>query len=64
MLSLSLFFIKLMGPQNDKIGVLEVRKIKTFFAAQPRRTDLLRICVSFSPRVLQWWYPYKIIEKR
>ena len=38
-----------MYPQNNKTGVLEVLEIKTFFAAQPWWTDLLRIYVG-SPR--------------
>ena len=32
-------------PQNDKIGLVEVPEIKTFFAAQPWSTDLLQIFV-------------------
>ena len=58
MLSLSLFFMELMYPQDDEIGVLEVLEIKILFAAQPWWTDL-----GFSPQVLHWCL-YKVIEKR
>ena len=53
-----------MYPQNDKIGVLVVPEIKTFFATQPWCRDLWRIFVRLFLRVLHWWYLYKVIEKR
>ena len=39
--------MKLVYPQNDKVGILEVFKIKTSFIAQLWWTDLLRIFVKF-----------------
>ena len=56
--------MKLMYPQNDKISVLGVLQIKTFFAAQLQWMDLLRIFVKFSQLNLQRWPLGKDIEKR
>ena len=55
--------MELMYPKNDKIGVLEALKIKTFFAAQPWWTDSVRIFVKFSPWALHWWHLCKVIKK-
>ena len=41
MLSGIVFFIELMYPQNDKMSVLEVLEIQSFFAAQLCWADLL-----------------------
>ena len=41
-------------PQNDKIGLVEVPEIKTFFAAQPWSTDLLQIFVKFTLPISHW----------
>ena len=54
--------MELMYPQNDEIDILEVLKIKTFLAAQPWWTDLLRIFVIFSPLILYWWNLCKAIK--
>ena len=50
-------------PKNDKIGVLEMLETKTFFAAQPWWTHLLRIFVKFSPRALHWCISVRLSKK-
>ena len=50
--------MELMYPKNNKTGILEVLKIKTFFAAL-----LDRLFVKFSPQILHWWHLCKVIKK-
>ena len=38
-----------MYPQNDKIGVLDVPEIKTFFATQPVQRLMKDFCKVISP---------------
>ena len=56
--------MELMYPKNDKIGVLEMLETKTFFAAQPWWTHLLRIFVKFSPWALHWWISVRLSKKK
>ena len=52
-----------MYSQDDKNGVFEALKIKTFFPIQPWWTDFIKILVKFSPRILHWWHLCKVIKK-
>ena len=54
--------MKLMYPQNDKIGILEVFKIKNFLHC-PTMVD--RLIKNFCKilRILHWWHLCKVIEE-